>query len=218
MAEVDHNRILAIAAKSTLHAMGLRQKGRSRTWLDDHGWWVGVVEFQPSAWSKGSYLNVAACWLWAAKESFSFDYASMGGDCRIVGFRPFESPKQFESDVTELATRAQKAISMLRVELSSISAAAEALRRKKARQIWDHYHAGVAAGLVGDVAFATRCFDRVELDAFTFNWVLKLKQATADLRRSLTTPATFSGAVNSIVRDSRSRLKLSKLDNNPIEI
>lgn len=32
-----------------LAPLGVRRRSRSRTWLDDHGWWLGIVEFQPSA-------------------------------------------------------------------------------------------------------------------------------------------------------------------------
>jgi hypothetical protein len=35
------------------------QKGRSRIWLDDHGWWIAVVEFQPSDWARRSRGKVA---------------------------------------------------------------------------------------------------------------------------------------------------------------
>lgn len=58
-----HDKIIAEAAKAALRSLGFQRKGRSRTWLADHGWWLTIVEFQPSAWSKGSYLNVAAHWL-----------------------------------------------------------------------------------------------------------------------------------------------------------
>jgi hypothetical protein len=75
----DHNKVLGAAARDALGPLGLTQKGRSRTWLDDHGWYVVVVEFQPSAWSKGSYLNVAAMWLWKPKDDLSFDYGGRGG-------------------------------------------------------------------------------------------------------------------------------------------
>ncbi len=46
----EHTRLLTAAARSILRPLGCVQKGRSRTWLDDQDWWVGVVEFQPSAW------------------------------------------------------------------------------------------------------------------------------------------------------------------------
>jgi hypothetical protein len=44
---LPHNRLVAQAAKEVLSPLGLTQKGRSRVWLDDHAWWLGVVEFQP---------------------------------------------------------------------------------------------------------------------------------------------------------------------------
>ncbi len=81
----DHNAVLRTAARAALLPLGLIQRGRSRVWLDDRGWFLIVVEFQPSSWSKGSYLNVAAMWLWRDKDYLSFDYGGPDGD-RIAGF------------------------------------------------------------------------------------------------------------------------------------
>src|SRR5690349_3307368 len=68
------NAILTRAAREVLRPMGLVQKGRSRVWLDDHGWWVIVVEFQPSGFGVASYLNVGICWLWDfSKDHWHFD-------------------------------------------------------------------------------------------------------------------------------------------------
>ena len=64
----DHNREIATAAKSVLAPLGCIRKGRSRVWLDDQGWWVGKIEFQPSSCSKGSYLNVGASYLWCQRR------------------------------------------------------------------------------------------------------------------------------------------------------
>jgi len=68
----EHDKILQAVARTILRPHGLTQKGRSRTWLDDHGWWLIVVEFQPSAWSRGAYLNVGAMWLFHPQEHLSF--------------------------------------------------------------------------------------------------------------------------------------------------
>jgi hypothetical protein len=67
------SRLLTQAGREVLRPLGLRQKGRSRTWIDDHGWWLAVVEFQPSSWSLGSYLNVGVMWLWRDSDHLSFD-------------------------------------------------------------------------------------------------------------------------------------------------
>jgi hypothetical protein len=96
---LDHNRDIAMAARSVLRPIGCVQKGRSRTWLDDRGWWVGVIEFQPSGWSKGSYLNVGACFLWSkTRASFSFD--------DLIGDRPWYDAvdgESFVNSATKLA-------------------------------------------------------------------------------------------------------------------
>ncbi len=102
-----HNKLIAQAARAVLGPMGLRQQGRSRIWLDDNGWWLGVVEFQPSSWSKGSYLNVGACWLWhpGAEPGISFDLGH-----RVEGHVPFRNEAQFQPQARRLADRAAEEI------------------------------------------------------------------------------------------------------------
>jgi len=75
VAETNHNQLITRAARAELPPIGCIEKGRSRIWLDDQRWWVTVVEFQPSGRSKGSCLNVGACWLWHAKDHFTFERA-----------------------------------------------------------------------------------------------------------------------------------------------
>jgi hypothetical protein len=96
-----HDRIIAEAAKASLRPLGFQRKGRSRTWLADHGWWLTIVEFQPSAWSKGSYLNVAAHWLWSGVGVLSFDF----GD-RASEFVDYVSDDQFTPAAARLAEMA----------------------------------------------------------------------------------------------------------------
>ena len=69
----EHSRLINAAAKAALRPLGCAQKGRYRIWLDDRSWWVGIVEFHPSSWARGSYLNVGACWPWYEKDSLSFN-------------------------------------------------------------------------------------------------------------------------------------------------
>jgi hypothetical protein len=98
---VIHSVLLASAAKRILLPAGLFQKGRSRTWLADQVWWMAVVEFQPSDWSQGSYLNVGCMWLWNTKQHISFDVGY-----RVNGFLPFENEEQFGPVADKLAVSA----------------------------------------------------------------------------------------------------------------
>lgn len=208
MATSDHNRILATAASEALVPLGCNQKGRSRTWLDDHGWWIGVIEFQPSAWSKGSYLNVGACWLWFEKDYFSFDDGN-----RVESFQPFEDTQQFSTAANILAEAAKGEVLKLRARFPTIQAAASCLCEKTPRQIWDSYHAGVAAGLIGDAATAKACFEEVCQDDSNFPWVQTLKRRTSELGQLVADNQSFRTEIAAVVVQTREKLKLPQKDN-----
>jgi hypothetical protein len=79
MAQSNHNKIINAVAKEILQPLGLFQKGQSRTWIDDNGWFFIVVEFQPSGFDKGSYLNVGVNYLWRLCDYFAFNYGDREG-------------------------------------------------------------------------------------------------------------------------------------------
>lgn len=105
MAEPDHNRIIRQAANSVLKPKGLFQKGTSRIWIDDNGWFLILVEFQPSGWDKGSYLNVAVHFLWTEQDCLTYDFSN--GGPRVNGFAAFDGNEEtFFQDMQGLANRA----------------------------------------------------------------------------------------------------------------
>jgi hypothetical protein len=120
-----HSKIIAQAAKDTLSPLGVFQKGRSRTWIDDRGWWIVVIEFQPSSWSRGSYLNVGAMWLWHAKDYLSFDVGS-----RIASFVKYSDERQFTPEAVKLAALAREETLKLRRQFASVSEAARYLPKR----------------------------------------------------------------------------------------
>ncbi|MBI4558671.1 MAG: hypothetical protein HY706_13910 [Candidatus Hydrogenedentes bacterium] len=185
--------------------LGCFQKGRSRTWLDDHLWWVGVIEFQPSAWSKGSYLNVGACWLWYEKDYLSFD-----DGYRVESFHQFETVEQFTGCARLLAECAKEEVLKLRERFPTIQHTAAYLRNTIRNTIWDHYHAAVSAGLIGDVATARSRFAAVATEKHEFAWVQDLKKRTAGLARVVDDTVRFRGRIASVVARTRTLLKLPK--------
>ncbi|GGI13860.1 hypothetical protein GCM10007377_08070 [Galliscardovia ingluviei] len=86
----QHNKIINAAARSILAPEGLFRIGASRTWIDDNGYFVILVEYQPFTISKGSTLNVAVSFLWESSEglntTFAFNYGSRVGK---VGYVPY---------------------------------------------------------------------------------------------------------------------------------
>ena len=67
----QHNKIINAAAKKILAPEGLFRVGSSRCWIDDNGYFVIQIEFQPSAYDKGSYLNVGISFLWESSEGLN---------------------------------------------------------------------------------------------------------------------------------------------------
>ena len=159
-----HDRLIADAAKSVLRPLGFQRKGRSRLWFADHTWWLAVVEFQPSSWSKGSYLNVAAHWLWTDIGTISFDF---GG--RLEGFEEYTSDEQFAAASARLAASAAEEAQRLATMFSSLDATAKVLLTEARTQAsratghpgWMAYNAGIAAGLVGRTDDAMEMFRSV---------------------------------------------------------
>ena len=157
-----HDKLIANAAKEVLEPFDFRRKGRSRTWIQDHGWWLAIVEFQPSNWTKGSYLNVAANWLWREKDYISFDY---GG--RLDTFVEYQSDDQFVSETNRLVRLAVQEATRLAQTFASIETTATALTsqehtlRKEGRGSWSAYNAGMAMGLAARMAEAEAMFRSV---------------------------------------------------------
>jgi hypothetical protein len=98
---LEHERILHRVAREAFRPAGFLQRGRSRTWLDDHGWWLTVIELQPSGHDRGSYLNVGAMWL-----AYPTDFLAFHDGHRRDPFVRFRSPAQFEASVLDLCTSA----------------------------------------------------------------------------------------------------------------
>jgi hypothetical protein len=138
-----HSKIIAEVANETPAPLGIFQKGRARTWIDDRGWWIVVIEFQPCGFSKGSYLNVGAMWLWHEKDYFTLDV----GD-RIGKFVAYVDERQFRPEVVKLASAAKAEVLRLRGKFVSIHDTARYLpgqaRRNENR--WTELYAAIALG------------------------------------------------------------------------
>jgi hypothetical protein len=153
--------LINTAARETLRPLGLVQEGRSRTWLADQGWWLGIVEFQPSSWTRGSYLNVGVNWLWNVKDWHSFDFGyrvEEPGKGEI--FFEYENDGQFAPLARKLAMIAGEQVTHYRQLFPAIEAAAATLKDTDAEDLERSLDAGVALGLVGETDAASAMFDR----------------------------------------------------------
>ena len=207
-----HDKIIANAAKAALGPLGFKRKGRSRTWLADHSWWLTVVEFQPSAWSKGSYLNVAAHWLWSNKGHISFDF---GG--RIAGHVQYVTDSQFTAAAYQLAENAANEAERLAQRFGTLSEAAEILLEDAQSENgqpsmypgWRVYHAGVAAALVGRTEEARKMFIGIVQSTASPGSVLH--RAAERMVQLLNDPRTLREEAETSVEQQRAALRLAPL-------
>jgi len=206
------SRLISAAAKAALQSLGCVQKGRSRIWLDDRSLWVGVVEFQPSSWATGSYLNVGACWLWLEKDYLSFD-----AGYRIDGFNAFQGDEPFAEVAKRLAERARDEVEALRKRFSSPSHVQAWITRKGPISIRDHYHLAVSAGLATDWDQSARSFADVMSDPEDRPWAADIKRRAAELMQYAELGGRFEREVMETVRRSRQRLGLPVGRDGPAE-
>lgn len=206
MKQNEHGRILAVAAKRHLAPVGGRRKGQSRVWLIDHGYWLVQIEFQPSGWSKGSYLNVGAHWLWRSEPGpISFDHND-----RVEDFISFENSEQFEPEADRLAARAAEEALKLAGIFGSITEIAQVLTDlvmagRIGRSV---YHAAVAAGLAGEVSKSHALFKRVQTDFDD-----PVRSVASRLDRVLGNPDDYRAAVELSIAEQRSHNKLPACPN-----
>ena len=100
MANDVSNQIIKQLCKDILLPLGIFQKGVSRIYIDDNGYFFTVIEFQPSGFAKGTYLNIALHFLWNERDSISFDFP-FGADIRIKNFVAYHNDEQFAREVTK---------------------------------------------------------------------------------------------------------------------
>lgn len=204
---MDHNKLINAAAKKALLPLGLRQQRKSRIWYDDRGWWAIVVEFQPSSWSRGSYLNVAVSWMLYEHDHWTFD---IGG--RMEGFQSAEEGHDFETAINLIAANAADAVLGYRERFLTLDQMYEHYRLTIERHGgWPDYHAGILAGLRNDWASAEQHFSYVLASPASTTWGRALQFRCQDLMRLMEQPKFFRDSVMGVVLRCRSARCLGEM-------
>jgi hypothetical protein len=206
MSKAPHNDIIKKVAEEILMPLGMFRKGQSRCWFYDRGWFMIQVEFQPSAYSKGSYINSGITFLW--KQADGDDCGDLGFDIyhREWGYAEYEGDDEaFYRQIIGMAELAKKKVLHYQ-ELSDEKFSKEYLKNKKERRVWD---AAMLCFLGGDMmrgrAFLQELADRFR-DPPHFEW----KIFTAKSEELLTMDDEYlTYYVKDSVRTSRAMLKKS---------
>jgi hypothetical protein len=192
-------KLIAAAAKHALLPLGCQRVGRSRTWISDQGFWLIVIEFQPSGWQKGTYLNVGAMWLWRARKGFAFHVGY-----RIADFLPFYSAEQFAPAVARFAAQAAQEVQRRRKQFKTLKDIYCCLVGHTSENNRDIFHAAIAAGLVGDVDTARRLFQISNaMPIRNVQWQIALRAKNTGLAAQLDQPSLFRASVLEAIQQCR---------------
>ena len=198
------SRLVTATARDVLSPLGVAQRGRSRTWIDDRGWWLGVVEFTPLR-AAGSSLTVGAMWLWHDMDHLAFH---TGG--KVAGPESFRDEAQFAPRVADLAHAAATSVVELRAQFTDFAAIAEYLTTKPVRRgfLWDDFDAGVAAGLVGDAVTARQRFERMLEEEALAPWMIEAQDTARMLHHLASDPQAMTAWATGAIRSCRDKLQL----------
>jgi hypothetical protein len=199
----DHNKLITAAAKQALSPLGLKRSGKSRLWYDDHAWWCIIVEFQPSSWSKGTYLNVGVSWLLFEKAYWTFDVGH-----REHGFSQARGEQQFSDVLSAIVNHATDRVRAYRDKFATIQNANSYFQSIELRSRWDQYHAAPTATLAGDIPSARKHFDSLLAQPRPFGWQNGLYFRANDLSRIIENKPWFLDSVTGIVHRTRVQLGL----------
>jgi hypothetical protein len=220
-------RAIDAAARAALEPLGLVRLDAG-TWLDDHGWWVVVADFETIG-ARGTRLVLYADFLWHVRDRPE----------RTVAVRVRERGRLLDQDGRELACAvqlgeaelAEAAAGLAERAATEVHAWREAFPTLRSWSaylegaaedgggLWREYDAAVAAALAGEEERARRWFDRVfdhpvrpelypDPDA---DHVVQAQRIAAGLTARLDEPGAFRSAVARQVDATRERLRLAPL-------
>jgi hypothetical protein len=202
-----HGDLIAKSGKAHLLPIGMKRKGKSRVWLKDNRWWLAIVEFQPSAWNKGTYLNIAASWLWYPKNHLAFDELD-----RVENFAEFADPQGFALAADRYASRAASEVRSMETKFSTLDGVARHLRSKADGNPWHHYHAMMASLANGELTLARNQQEALSRFEHNVPWCTELKAKAAAIMVEATDTKSAKAVASREVTVARERLKLSALE------
>ena len=197
-----HNKLINQAARTVLKPLGLFQKGSSRVWIDDNDWFLTIVEFQSSAWGRGSYLNVSIHYLWSGQDWFSFDYGH-----REQAFVEFQdSEAVFLAEMTAMAEKAAAKVRQYRFFRDPEYAQWKILDYQgHAARAWELYHKMMICGLRADPLakdYYEELLDLVRFSAKPFEIGLR-EELTGPIAAAVDDPDVFQRYILAKVRERR---------------
>ncbi|MBI3133814.1 MAG: hypothetical protein HYZ14_03980 [Bacteroidetes bacterium] len=201
--EIDHNKLLKKIAKARLKPFGIFQKSQSRIFLHDKGWYTTVIEFQPSKWSKGTFLNIGV-----DLNLYPRDYFSFGHGYREKGFEEFTDEKQFEDLVNGLCDLTIKRVQELDNLFIDVWAATTLNEKENSDDPWQLYNLALLNILSKNFDRAGQQLDKLVSKKCEHDFEFKRRQLANEILSWLKDENTLQEKIKNLINETR---KLKKL-------
>jgi hypothetical protein len=153
----DHNKLLKKIARERLKSYGIVQKGSSRFFFKDKGWYVIGIEFQPSGFDKGTYMNIGVDFNFYPREGFAFAFGGREGK-----YTSSENETQFAESVNAYCDFTIKRVDQLETDFCDIETAIRTLKKDNSSNPWRIFELAALYGLINDLRNATRLLNKVK--------------------------------------------------------
>lgn len=209
MTPPDHSKIINKTAKNVFGPYGIKQKGKSRIWLDDHGWYTTVIEFQPFSGRQGTTLNVGVNFNWQEQAYFSFDICYRQ-DVDFVEYT--ENEDHFSKEVEQLCEIALNKALEYRENLQNTHKAKAFILNHlyTSENIWGSYHKGTICGLTNDLVEQNHYYQKLLHENHPGAWLNELKEQVQLLMTN--SDHKFKEKIVAIIKKTRVLKKLSEIE------
>ncbi|SIS40071.1 hypothetical protein SAMN05421639_104511 [Chryseobacterium shigense] len=209
MTPPDHSKIITKTAKRLFSSYGIKQKGKSRIWLDDHGWYTTIIEFQPFSGRQGTTLNIGVNFNWHEQTYFSFDIG-----CRQdVDFIEYDGNEdRFSKEVEKFCEIALNKALEYRENLQNIHKARSFIvnHTYTSEDIWGSYHKGTICGLIHDPDERNHYYQKLLQANHPGEWLNELKEQVQLLMTD--SDHTFTETIIEIIKKTRVLKKLPEVE------
>jgi hypothetical protein len=205
-AKFDMNRMIKEIANKRLSPYEIFQKGKSRTFLRDMGWYTILIEFQPSLGSQGTYLNIGADFNFYPRENFAFSYGY-----RQREFEDFKNSEQLSILVNELCDLSIKKVKQICNEFRNIPSALTALQKEKLDNTWRIYEMGILYAFSQNLEAAKQNLKKVSLEKCEYDWQVERKTVTDNILNWIDNNS-FTQNMTNLIAETRKLKKLPKVN------
>ncbi len=201
--QIDHNKLLKKIAKERLKPYRIFQQGQSRTFLYDKGWLTIVIEFQPSSYSKGTYLNIGVDFNFYPRDYFAFVYGY-----RETGFEEFRDEEQFAKLVNDLCDLTIKRVEELDRKFIDIWTALKTADKEKADDTWRIYEVAVLNILTSNFDKARKQLFQVSKTKCEYDYEIERKKVADELLDWLQERPADLDKIENLINKTRQLKKL----------